>query len=69
MGHSGDACTTCIIPGQEKGPAFRRGHIIQSDDVEMFLGIGKEHVFVIDLDDGYLHEDDAAHRITPAAAP
>jgi molybdopterin biosynthesis enzyme len=63
LGHD----VTRIIPGQEKGPAFRRGHIIQSTDVDTFLDIGKEHVYVIDLDDGYLHEDDAAGRIATAA--
>lgn len=64
LGHD----VTRIIPGQEKGPAFRRGHIIQPDDVHDFLDIGKEHVYVIDLDDGYLHEDEAARRIATAAA-
>jgi molybdopterin biosynthesis enzyme len=63
LGHD----VTRIIPGQEKGPAFRRGHIIQATDVEDFLDIGKEHVYVIDLSDGYLHEDDAAKRIATAA--
>jgi molybdenum cofactor synthesis domain-containing protein len=64
LGHD----VTRIIPGQEKGPAFRRGHIIREDDVGDFLDIGKEHVYVFDLDDGYLHEDEAARRIATAAA-
>jgi hypothetical protein len=63
LGHD----VTRIIPGQEKGPAFRRGHIIQATDVDDFLDIGKEHVYVIDLDEGYLHEDEAARRIATAA--
>ncbi|MEJ2642412.1 MAG: molybdopterin-binding protein [Desulfosarcinaceae bacterium] len=63
LGHD----VTRIIPGLEKGPAFRRGHIIQQADVDVFLDIGKEHVYVIDLNDGYLHEDDAARRIATAA--
>jgi molybdopterin biosynthesis enzyme len=64
LGHD----VTRIIPGQEKGPAFRRGHIIQPTDVDEFLDIGKAHVYVIDLDEGYLHEDEAARRIAAAAA-
>jgi hypothetical protein len=64
LGHD----VTRIIPGQEKGPAFRRGHIIQATDVDDFLDIGKEHVYVVDLNDGWLHEDEAARRIASAAA-
>ena len=58
---------TRIIPGKEKGPAFRRGHIVTEDDIATLLDIGKEHLYVFDPDDGYVHEDDAARRISAAA--
>ena len=59
LGHD---CTQ-IIPGKFKGPRFRRGHRIRKEDIPEFLKIGKEHVYVMDLKEGILHEDDAAVRL------
>jgi hypothetical protein len=64
LGHD----VTKIIPGRCKGPVFKRGHIIQEDEIGEFLDIGKEHVYVIDLSSGFVHEDEAAGRIASAAA-
>jgi hypothetical protein len=62
LGHD---CTQ-IIPGKYKGPRFRRGHMIRKEDIPEFLKIGKEHVYVMDLKPGILHEDDAALRLGKA---
>lgn len=59
---------TQIIPGKAKGPAFRRGHIIRRDDIPRLLDMGKEKLFVFDLAEGDLHEDEAAKRIALAVA-
>ncbi len=59
---------TRIVPGEHKGPAFRRGHVVTKEDIPMLLDIGKEHLYVYDPEDGYIHEDDAAYRIATAAA-
>jgi hypothetical protein len=59
LGHD----VTQIIPGKFKGPRFRRGHLIRKEDIPEFLKIGKEHVFVMDLRPGIIHEDDAALRL------
>lgn len=59
---------TRIVPGEYKGPAFKRGHVIQSEDIPELLNMGKEHIYVFDLADGLIHEDDAAMRIASAAA-
>ena len=64
LGHD----VTRIIPGKCKGPAFKRGHIIQKNEISVFLDIGKAHVYVIDLSAGFVHEDEAAGRIAAAAA-
>ncbi len=64
LGHD----VTRIVPGGQKGPAFKRGHIIQPQDVPAFLDIGKQHVYVEVMGPGRLHEDDAALRIARAAA-
>ncbi|MEF2144774.1 MAG: molybdopterin-binding protein [Desulfovibrionaceae bacterium] len=59
---------TRIVPGESKGPAFHKGHVILEEDVPLLLEIGKEHVYVLQLDAGQLHENDAALRIARAAA-
>jgi molybdenum cofactor synthesis domain-containing protein len=57
---------TRILPGSFKGPAFRRGYVIEPKDVQELLNIGKEHVYILDLEKGEVHEDDAAQRIARA---
>ncbi len=57
---------TKIVPGQYKGRAFKRGHIISSDDLPEMLNIGKEHVFIMEVNAGELHEDEAAVRLASA---
>lgn len=59
---------TRIVVGEHKGPAFKRGHIIQEKDIPELLNIGKEHIYVFDLAEGLVHEDEAAMRIANAAA-
>ena len=57
---------TKVVPGGFKGPAFKRGHIITKDDIPELLSIGKEHVFVLELAEGQVHEEEAALRIAKA---
>ena len=57
---------TKVVPGGFKGPAFKRGHIITKDDIPELLSIGKEHVFVLNLAEGQVHEEEAAIRIAKA---
>jgi molybdenum cofactor synthesis domain-containing protein len=59
---------TRIIPGEFKGPAFRKGHVIESDDIHHLLDMGKEHIYVLEMQDGFIHENAAAMRIASAAA-
>ncbi|HOP46906.1 MAG TPA: molybdopterin-binding protein [Desulfobacteraceae bacterium] len=59
---------TEIIPGQFKGPAFKKGHIITEEDLLHLRRVGKEHLFVLHLDPGEVHEDDAAVRLCTAFA-
>lgn len=54
---------TEIIPGVSKGVAFKRGHVVKVEDIPSLLRIGKKHLFVLDIADDQLHEDDAALRI------
>jgi hypothetical protein len=59
---------TEIVPGKHKGPAFRRGHIVQPEDISKLLDVGKRHLYVMDLDPDEVHEEDAARRLAKAAA-
>ncbi|MBO8171658.1 MAG: molybdopterin-binding protein [Bacillaceae bacterium] len=59
---------TKIVPGKFKGRAFTRGHVIREEDIPELLKIGKEHIYVLDLPEGYLHEEEAARRMADAIA-
>lgn len=59
---------TEIVPGKFKGRAFAKGHVIQEEDIEKLLDLGKRHIYVWDLSKGYVHENDAALRMVQAAA-
>jgi molybdenum cofactor synthesis domain-containing protein len=59
---------TEIVPGKHKGPLFRRGHIVRPEDVPRLLDVGKARLYVMELEKGELHEEDAARRIAKAAA-
>ena len=51
---------TQIIPGEYKDARFRKGHVIQPEDIPVLLSIGKEHLYVWEADENMLHENDAA---------
>ncbi|MGI6451855.1 MAG: molybdopterin-binding protein [Desulfitobacteriia bacterium] len=57
---------TKVVPGEFKGRAFRRGHVIRPEDVEELKKLGKEHIFVWEENAGEIHEDEAAVRIAQA---
>ena len=59
---------TRIVPGEFKGRAFKKGHVVQADDVQALLKIGKEHLYVWEATEGHLHENEAASRIATAAS-
>lgn len=51
---------TQIIPGEKKGPRFKKGHLIQAEDVPILLSMGKENLYVWAESDDMLHEEAAA---------
>lgn len=59
---------TQIIPGEYKGPRFKKGHIITAEDIPLLLSMGKKHLFVLEKDDTDVHENEAALRIASKAA-
>jgi len=57
---------TRIVPDLFKGRAFKKGHVIQEEDIPKLLDLGKRNIYVADLNGG-IHENDAAERIGKAA--
>ena len=54
---------TQIIPGSFKGVRFARGHIVQPEDLQALLEMGKETLYVYEPQEGMLHEDEAARSL------
>ncbi|MCL6592472.1 MAG: molybdopterin-binding protein [Alicyclobacillus sp.] len=57
---------TRIVPGQFKGRAFAKGHVVRAEDIPLLLDIGKRHIYVLELAEHELHEDEAAQRMAHA---
>jgi|AntRauTorckE6833_2_1112554.scaffolds.fasta_scaffold00244_11 molybdenum cofactor synthesis domain-containing protein len=54
---------TQIIPGEYKGARFKKGHIIKKEDITVLKDMGKENIYVLNLDKETLHEDQAAYKM------
>lgn len=59
---------TKIVPGEFKGAAFKKGHVIRPADIEELKKMGKNHIYVLEMKPEEIHEDEAALRIAAAAA-
>ena len=59
---------TEIIKDVYKGRAFKKGHIIQPQDVETLRRLGKEHIYVLNLGPDDVHENEAALLFAGALA-
>ncbi len=59
---------TQIIPDVKKGPLFRKGHVITENDIEKLKSVGKNHIYVLDIQKSEIHENDAALEMAPAFA-
>lgn len=51
---------TKIVRGETKGVAFKKGHVVKAEDIPELLAIGKDHLYVWEKKEGYLHENEAA---------
>lgn len=54
---------TRIVPGEFKGRAFKKGHIVTKEDIPELLKLGKEHLYVWEIKPGFVHENEAGIRI------
>jgi len=62
LGHD----VTEIRKNEFKGRAFKKGHRIETADICHFQRLGKEHIFVLEIDENQLHENDAALAMAKA---
>jgi len=59
---------TEIRPGEFKGRAFKKGHIVRKEDISHLQRLGKEHLFILEIKEDDVHENDAALAIANALA-
>jgi molybdenum cofactor synthesis domain-containing protein len=59
---------TEIRPGEFKGPAFRKGHTVCDDDICHLQKLGKNHLYLIDLEEDEVHENQAASILASGLA-
>jgi len=51
---------TEIRPGEFKGAAFKKGHTVCNEDICHLQKLGKNHLYIIDLEEDEIHENQAA---------
>jgi hypothetical protein len=59
---------TEIRPGEFKGPAFRKDHTVCDGDICHLQRLGKDHLYVLDLEEDEIHENEAALILGDALA-
>lgn len=59
---------TEIVKDKFKGCAFKKGHIIRPQDVEHLRRLGKDHIYVLELTENEIHENEAARLLAQALA-
>ena len=59
---------TEIRPGEFKGAAFRKGHTVCNEDLCRLQKIGKNHLYLIHMEEDEIHEDQAAAILAGAIA-
>ena len=59
---------TEIVKDVKKTTAFKKGHIIQAEDVDYFKRLGKDHIYVLTLSASEIHENEAASVLAKSLA-
>jgi molybdenum cofactor synthesis domain-containing protein len=59
---------TEIRPGEFKGAAFHKGHTVCTEDLCRLQKLGKNHIYLIDLEADEIHENEAAAIMAEALA-
>ena len=59
---------TEIVKDVKKGAAFKKGHIIRTEDIAHLKRLGKDHIYVISLTAAEVHENEAASLLARCLA-
>ena len=59
---------TRVIPGEFKGVAFKKGHIVRNEDIPAMLEMGKDHIYIFELGKDDIHENEAARQLANIAS-
>jgi molybdenum cofactor synthesis domain-containing protein len=59
---------TEIRPGEYKGAAFRKGHTVCDEDICHLQKLGKNHLYLINLEEDEIHENQAASILAKGLA-
>jgi len=54
--------------GKYKGTLFKKGHVIRKRDLRELRKTGKEHMYILELEPGELHEEEGARRLASAVS-
>jgi len=68
VGHKLAHDITEIRPGEFKGPAFLKGHTVCEEDLCRLQRLGKNHLYVLELAEDEIHENEAAAILAGALA-
>ena len=59
---------TEIRPGEFKGPAFKKGHTVCDSDICRLQKMGKNHIYLLDMEEDEIHENQAAEILAQGLA-
>ncbi|MEW6408542.1 MAG: molybdopterin-binding protein [Nitrospirota bacterium] len=59
---------TEIRKDEFKGRAFKKGHVVKKEDILHLQMLGKENLYVIEIGEDEMHENDAAYALAEALA-
>ena len=49
-----------------KGRIFKKGHIIREEDIGVLKSVGKDHIYIFEIKENEIHENDAAYILADA---
>jgi hypothetical protein len=59
---------TEIRRGEYKGPAFKKGYVVRDADIPHLARLGKQHLYVLEIEPGMMHEDEAVLTLARSLA-
>lgn len=60
VGHTLCHDVTQVIKDFKSGALFKKGHVVKEDDIEKLLSAGKDHLYIYEISEDMLHENEAA---------